>query len=95
VKREAFPPLSILPSLVIPGPNYHEQFLNSITFTRQIAGKLSSYCESFSGVSTEPGSDWVGAVDFGPTYALARNLQLDCSCNVGVTRAFRGKSIRF
>jgi hypothetical protein len=95
VKREAFPPLSILPSLVIPGPNYHEQFLNSITFIRQIAGKLSGYCEFFSSVSTEPGPDWVGAVDFGPTYALARNLQLKCGCDVGVTRAFSGMSIRF
>jgi hypothetical protein len=83
------------------GSNYHEEFLNSITFSRQIAGKLSGYCEFLTSVSTERDSDLVGTVDFRLTYTLTRNLQLDCGCNVGVTRTaddintFSGTSIRF
>ena len=80
---------------------YHEEFVNSITFEHEIAGKLEGYCEFFSAVSTERDSRWIGTVDLGLTYALAKNLQLDCGCNVGVTRsaddvnAFTGISIRF
>jgi len=83
------------------GGNYHEEFVNSVTFTREIIGKLSGYCEFFSSVSTEHDSDWIGTVDLGVTYALTENLQLDCGCNIGVTRAaadinaFSGISVRF
>jgi hypothetical protein len=83
------------------GPNYHEEFVNSITFSREIAGKLSGYCEFFSSVSTERDSSWVGTADFGLTYALTENVQLDCGCNIGVTdaaddiNAFSGLSVRF
>jgi hypothetical protein len=83
------------------GPNYHEEFVNSITFSREIAGKLSGYCEFFSSVSTERDSSWIGTADFGLTYALTENVQLDCGCNIGVTdaaddiNAFSGLSVRF
>ncbi len=83
------------------GGNYHEEFVNSVTFAREIIGKLSGYCEFFSSVSTEHDSDWIGTVDLGVTYALTENLQLDCGCNIGVTsaaddiNAFSGISIRF
>ena len=83
------------------GGNYHEEFVNSVTFSREIIGKLSGYCEFFSSVSTEHDSDWIGTVDLGVTYALIENLQLDCGCNIGVTRAaddinaFSGISVRF
>jgi hypothetical protein len=83
------------------GANYHEEFVNSITFSREIAGKLSGYCEFFSSVSTERDSSWVGTADFGLTYALTENVQIDCGCNVGVTdeaddiHAFTGLSVRF
>ena len=83
------------------GGNYHEEFVNSVTFTREIIGKLSGYCEFFSSVPTEHDSDWSGTVDFGLTYALTENLQLDCGCNIGVTHAaddinaFSGISVRF
>jgi hypothetical protein len=83
------------------GRNYHEEFVNSVTFTREIIGKLSGYCEFFSSVSTEHDSDWIGTVDLGVTYALTENLQLDCGCNIGVTHAaddinaFSGISVRF
>jgi hypothetical protein len=81
--------------------NYHEEFVNSITFSREIAGKLSGYCEFFSSVSTERDSSWIGTADFGLTYALTENVQLDCGCNIGVTdaaddiNAFSGLSVRF
>lgn len=81
--------------------NYHEEFVNSITFSRAIAGKLSGYCEFFSSVSTERDSSWIGTADFGLTYALTENVQLDCGCNIGVTdaaddiNAFSGLSVRF
>jgi hypothetical protein len=83
------------------GANYHEEFVNSITFSREIAGKLSGYCEFFSSVSTERDLSWVGTADFGLTYALTENVQIDCGCNVGVTdeaddiHAFTGLSVRF
>jgi hypothetical protein len=83
------------------GANYHEEFVNSITFSREIAGKLSGYCEFFSSVSTERDSSWVGTADFGLTYALTENVQIDCGSNVGVTdeaddiHAFTGLSVRF
>ena len=83
------------------GGNYHEEFVNSVTFTREIIGKLSGYCEFFSSVSTEHDSDWIGTIDLGVTYALTENLQLDCGCNIGVTHAaddinaFSGISVRF
>jgi Putative MetA-pathway of phenol degradation len=83
------------------GGNYHEELVNSVTFTREIVGKLSGYCEFFSSVSTEHDSEWIGTVDLGLTYLLTENLQLDCGCNIGVTRAaddinaFSGISVRF
>ena len=40
------------------GGNYHEEFVNSVTFTREIIGKLSGYCEFFTSVSTEHDSEW-------------------------------------
>ena len=83
------------------GVNYHQEFVNSVTFTREIIGKLSGYCEFFSGVSTQHDSEWIGTVDLGVTYALTENLQLDCGCNIGITHAaddinaFSGISVRF
>ena len=83
------------------GGNYHEEFVNSVTFTREIIGKLSGYCEFFSSVSTEHDSEWIGTVDLGHTYLLTENLQLDCGCNLGVTHAaddinaFSGITVRF
>jgi hypothetical protein len=80
---------------------YRPEFINSVTFSHDIAGKLGGYLEFFSNVSTERGSPWVGTVDFGLTYALAKNIQLDGGCNIGVTRSaddlqlFTGITLRF
>jgi outer membrane putative beta-barrel porin/alpha-amylase len=83
------------------GRSYHEEFVNSVTFAREIVARLRAYCEFFSSVSTERNSDWVGTVDLGVTFAMTEDLQLDCGCNIGVTRgatntnAFSGLSFRF
>jgi hypothetical protein len=83
------------------GDGYHTEFVNSITFSRDIVGNLGGYVEFFSLVSTERGTDWIGTVDLGLTYGLMENIQLDAGVNIGVTRAaedvnpFVGLSWRF
>ena len=80
---------------------YHPEFVNTVTFSHDIVGDLGGYVEFFSSVSTERGSNWVGSVDLGLTYALTKNIQLDAGINLGVTRAaddwnpFVGISWRF
>jgi hypothetical protein len=81
--------------------DYHADFANSITLDHSIIGKLSGYVEFFSDISTERHSDWIGTVDVGLEYLLTENVQLDCGCNFGVTRAaddfnpFAGITVRF
>jgi hypothetical protein len=83
------------------GRSYHEEFVNSVTFGHALIGKLDGYLEFFSSVSTERGSQWIGTIDLGLTYAIAENLQLDCGYNAGVTRSaddlnvFTGITVRF
>lgn len=83
------------------GRSYHGEFVNSVTFGHVLIGKLDGYLEFFSSVSTERGSQWIGTIDLGLTYAVAENLQLDCGCNAGVTRSaddlnvFTGITVRF
>ena len=83
------------------GSGHHPEFVNSITFSHDLVGKLAGYVEFFSSVSTERGSSWVGTVDLGLTYALTKDIQLDAGVNIGVTRAaddvnpFLGISFRF
>ncbi|MFN2477472.1 MAG: transporter [Chthoniobacterales bacterium] len=81
--------------------DYHEEFVNSITVGHGIIGKLSGYAEFFSSLSTERDAEWIGTFDFGFTYALTPNVQLDAGMNVGLTRSaddlnpFVGFSIRY
>ena len=81
--------------------NYHADFINSITCDHAILGKLSGYLEFFSDISTENHAGWVGTVDAGLEYLVAKNVQLDGGCNFGVTRAanqfnpFVGITVRF
>jgi hypothetical protein len=80
---------------------YHEEFINSITFDHGIIGRLSGYLEFFSDISTEHHASWIGTVDTGLEFMLTENIQLDCGCNFGVTRAaddfnpFAGITVRF
>jgi outer membrane putative beta-barrel porin/alpha-amylase len=80
---------------------YHWEFVNSITFSRGIVGDLSGFVEFYSSVSTESDSEWVGTADFGLTYMLTEDIQLDAGVYIGVTRSaddinpFLGVSWRF
>jgi hypothetical protein len=80
---------------------HNPEFINSITFGRNIVGNLDGYVEFFSSVSTEEDSEWVGTFDMGLTYGLTEDIQLDAGINIGVTRSaddwnpFLGLSWRF
>lgn len=81
--------------------DYHQEFSNTVTVSHDIAGKLAGYVELFSNVSTERGAKWVATFDFGFTYALTRDIQLDAGMNIGLTSAaddlnpFVGLSLRY
>ncbi len=83
------------------GSDYHEEFINSVTVGHGIIGELAGYLEFFSAVSTEGTADWIGTFDFGFTYKVTANFQLDAGMNVGVTRSaenlnpFIGFSVRY
>jgi hypothetical protein len=83
------------------GSGHHAEFIHTITFGHDIVDKLAGYVEFFSLVSAETGSDWVGTVDIGFTYALSDDIQLDGGVNIGITRSaedinpFLGISWRF
>lgn len=83
------------------GSGHHAEWVNSITFCRELTEDLSAYVEFFSLVSAEPHTPWVGTVDLGLTYAFTENVQLDAGVNIGLTRAaddvnpFLGLSVRF
>jgi hypothetical protein len=66
---------------------HHPEFVNTLTFSHGIVGKLSGYIEFFSLVSTDSDADWVGTVDCGLTYSLTDDIQLDAGLNIGVTRS--------
>jgi len=81
--------------------NDHADFVNSASLDHGIIGKLSGYLEFFSDHSLESHSGWVATVDTGLEYMVTDNIQIDCGCNFGVTRAaddfnpFTGITIRF
>lgn len=83
------------------GDGHHAEFVNSITFARDIIGALGGYVEFWSAVSTESDSDWAGTFDVGLTYGLTEDIQLDAGVNIGLTRSaddinpFLGVSWRF
>ncbi|MEO7412385.1 MAG: transporter [Opitutaceae bacterium] len=80
---------------------YETQFVNSITFARDLTSRLGGYVEFFAVTSRAPGSKWQGQFDLGFTYALKDDTQLDFGCNFGVTKSapdvqpFAGISRRF
>ena len=77
------------------------EWINSITFSRDLTSRLGGYLELFTSTSGTAGSSWQGQFDIGFTYALTGNTQLDLGCNVGATKAapdlqlFTGVSRRF
>jgi len=83
------------------GGGYHEEFIASASVDHQLIGKLSGFLEFFSSFTTESHAGWVGTVDTGLEYLVTKNIQLDCDCYFGVTRAaadfnpFAGITVRF
>jgi hypothetical protein len=80
---------------------YHEEFIASASVDHRIIGKLSGFLEFLSNFTTESHAGWVGTVDTGLEYLVTKNIQLDCDCYFGVTRAaadfnpFAGITVRF
>jgi len=83
------------------GGGHHEEFINSFSVDHGIAGRLSGYVEFFSGIGTESHAGWIGTVDTGLEFLVTKDVQLDCGCSFGVTRAadnfnpFAGITVRF
>lgn len=81
--------------------DYHQEFIDTVTVSHDIAGKLGGYVELFSNVSTERGAKWIATFDLGFTYAITRDIQLDAGMNIGLTSAaddfnpFIGLSMRY
>lgn len=81
--------------------DYHPEFLSTITVSHDIVAKLGGYVELFSNVSAEGGAKWIATFDFGFTYAVTRDIQLDAGINIGLTPAaddlnpFIGLSMRY
>lgn len=77
------------------------EWVNSITFSHGLTGKLGGYIELFTVTSGAAGFKWQGQLDIGFTYAVSDNTQLDFGCNFGVTKSapdyqpFVGLSRRF
>lgn len=75
--------------------------ISSVSLGRGIVGSLGGYAELFSGYVVDNGDTWEATADFGLTYGIGDNLQLDAGMNVGLTRdaqdlnPFVGISARF
>lgn len=77
------------------------EWVNSITFSRDITERLGGYIELFTVTGDAPGFRWQAQFDAGLTYAVSENVQLDLGCNFGLTdsapdyQPFIGFSRRF
>ena len=69
------------------GRGYHPEFIETLALGHDIVGALAGYVEFFSLSSTEDDAHWQATVDFGLTYAVTEDIQMDGGVNVGVTRA--------
>jgi hypothetical protein len=83
------------------GNDRHLEWINSITFSRDLTSHLGGYVEFFSVHSYERATDWMAQADIGLTYAINADTQLDGGCNFGVTRGapdvqpFVGLTLRY
>lgn len=65
--------------------DYELESFNTATLSHDIWGRLGGYIEFAATVNTEAGTEWIGQVDCGFTFAVNDDLQLDAGCNFGVT----------
>lgn len=66
---------------------YHTGFFNTATISRSLVGDLGGYAEIATFITNEDSSDFIATLDFGLTYLVNPDLQLDCGVNIGVTDA--------
>lgn len=66
---------------------YHNEWVQTVTFSHDIFGELGGYAELYSMFSSEAGATWASTFDFGFTYGIAQNVQLDAGINIGLTDA--------
>jgi hypothetical protein len=77
---------------------YRLDWMNSITFSHDIAGSLGGYFEFVSVITEGPE---LASFDCGLTYGIGEHVQIDCGANIGLTRAtedytiFAGLAFRF
>lgn len=69
------------------GDSHHTEIVNSISIGHDLVGPLSAYVEFFSSVPTSHSHDWIGTIDTGVLWQVAKNFQLDAGINIGVTHA--------
>ena len=66
---------------------YSTDFVFSAALGIDLGGGLGCYLETFNAINSAGGSDnWTSSFDFGFTYLLNPDLQLDAGVNLGVTR---------
>ncbi len=66
---------------------YHNEWVQTVTFSHDMIGELAGYAELYSMMSSETGATWASTFDFGFTYGIAQNVQLDAGINIGLTDA--------
>jgi hypothetical protein len=80
---------------------YHQEIVNAVTFSHDFTKQLAAYVELYSNVSNERHAGWIATFDFGATYRISPNVQIDTGLNVGLTDAaddlnpFFGLSLRY
>jgi hypothetical protein len=80
---------------------YDVEYFLTATSGHNITDKLGCYFEAAALLRPDSGEDWQGQLDFGLTYAVTENFQLDAGCNFGITdmapdfSPFIGFSARF
>lgn len=80
---------------------YEREYVNSVTFSRDLTSCVGVYAEFVAVTGSAPGFKWQGQFDFGFTCAIEAGAQIDFGCNFGVTRSapdyqpFVGYSRRF
>lgn len=66
---------------------YDREWVNSVTVSRDLSGKLGGYVELFTVMGSAAGFKTQVQFDVGLTYALRPHVQLDAGCNFGVTKS--------
>ncbi|MDB6060023.1 MAG: hypothetical protein JWM78_126 [Verrucomicrobiaceae bacterium] len=72
---------------------YVSEFLQSISFSHALVGKLDGFFELVNSKRNESGAEREAYFDFGVLYPITKNLQLDAGVNLGLTAAADDKCV--